>query len=106
MISFLVHFAFWIPVYHQFIHYVIQCIAGATLDALQCMHSVHCSVCAVCTLNDTGIGSRMAFWIHQTCYLDLRPKIFTVKSNRPTDHYRDSTHLPFYAEANWPHLLQ
>ncbi len=30
---------------------------GATLDPLQCMHSVHRSVCPVYTLTDTGIGS-------------------------------------------------
>ncbi len=35
----------------------VSSYTGATLAPLQCMHSVHCSVCPVYTLTDTGIGS-------------------------------------------------
>ncbi len=37
--------------------YPVSSYTGATLGRLQCMHSVHCSVCPVYTLTDTGIGS-------------------------------------------------
>ena len=35
----------------------VSSYTGATLDPLQCMHSVHCTVCPVYTLTDSGIGS-------------------------------------------------
>ncbi len=46
---------------------------GATLDPLQCVHSVHCSVCPVHTLTDTSTVSGLLHikkeFHYQCCYV-------------------------------------
>ncbi len=49
--------------------YTLYSYTEATLDPLQCMHSVHYSVCPVYTLTDTGIGSGHA--PHKPCHFTL-----------------------------------
>ncbi len=55
-----VHCVHWWHTGHTLAQYtglLVYSYTGATLAPLQCMHSVHCSVCPVYTLTDTGIGS-------------------------------------------------